>query len=215
MPRALTRTRPTLVLLVRHGQTPTTGVTNAGQAPGIHLDARGRRQAETLARRLGALPRIAAVYASPLERARETAAPLARARRLAVRIEPGLSDSDTGRWTGVKLKALRRTPEWRFVQRHPSGFRFPGGESFVEIQARVASTLARLVERHRGAIIVAVSHADPIKIAVAHALGLHLDFFQRIAIAPASVTAIAYRPDGPVVLTVNSTDGDVAGLVRR
>lgn len=215
MPRALTRMRPTVVLLVRHGRTPTTGVINYGRAPGLHLSATGRGQAEALARRLGALSRIAAVYASPLERARETAAPVARARRLPVRIEPGLNDSDAGRWTGVKLAALRRTPEWRIVQRHPSGFRFPGGESFIEIQARITATLARLVERHRGSIIVAVSHADPIKIALAQALGLHPDFFQRIAIAPASVTAIAYHPEGPVILTVNSTDGDLAGLRPR
>jgi len=99
------------------------------------------------------------------------------------------------------------------VQRHPSGFRFPGGESFVEMQARVTGALARLVERHPGVAVVAVSHADPIKAAVAHALGVHLDLFQRIVIAPASITAIAYRSQSPLVLTLNSMDGDLAGLL--
>jgi probable phosphoglycerate mutase len=161
---------------------------------------------------MGRLERVAAVYASPLERARETAAPIARARGLAVRIERDLSEVDIGDWTGLSLKKLRGRPEWRIVQRYPSGFRFPGGESFAEMQTRVTSAIGRLVERHRGETIVAVSHADPIKAAVAHALGAHLDLFQRVVIAPASITAIAYWPEGLRVLTVNSVDGDLATL---
>ena len=209
-------TPPTLVLLVRHARTRTTGATLPGRAPGLHLSAAGRRQAETLARRLGTLERIAAVYASPMERARETAAPIATARRLPVRVEAGLNECDVGRWTGARLRALARSPEWKLVQRHPSGFRFPGGESLTEMQTRVTAALGRLVERHRGETIVTVFHADPIKAAVAHALGAHLDLFQRIVISPASVTAIAYHPEGPpVVLTVNSTDGDLAGFLPR
>ncbi|HEY3065904.1 MAG TPA: MSMEG_4193 family putative phosphomutase [Methylomirabilota bacterium] len=202
----------TLVLLVRHARTRTTGVVLPGRARGLHLAEEGVREAEAAAQRLARLAGVAAVYASPLERARETAAPIARARRLAVRVAPGLTELDVGEWTGRSLARLRRTPEWRIVQRHPSGFRFPGGESFAEMQARVASTVAALVARHRGRALVAVSHADPIKAAVAHAVGAHLDLFQRIAIAPASVTAIAYRPEGPLVLTVNSVSGDLRSL---
>ena len=97
------------------------------------------------------------------------------------------------------------------MQRHPSGFRFPDGESFVEMLARMAGALARIVERHRGGTVVVVSHADPIKAAVAHALGLHLDLFQRIAVAPASVTVIAYRAEGPTVLAINVL-ADAGGL---
>ncbi len=212
VPRA--SARPALILLVRHGQTPTTGTVLPGRAPGLSLSEAGRRQAEGLAARLERLPRLAAVYASPLERARETAAPLARARGLAVRVEPGLTDCDAGAWTGVALKELRKRVEWKTVQRHPSGFRFPRGESLVEMQARITGTVAALVARHPGQAVVAVSHGDPIKAAVAHALGSHLDLFQRIAISPASVSAIAYRAEGPVVLTVNSMDGDLAGLLK-
>lgn len=200
------------MLLVRHGQTPTTGVVLPGRAPGLHLSAAGRRQADAVAGRIGRLAKVAAVYASPLERARETAAPIARARRLAVRVERDLADLDVGRWTGQALRRLRRKPEWQAIQRHPSGFAFPGGESFTGMQARVASALARLVERHPGMTIVAVSHADPIKAAVALALGAPLDHFQRIAVAPGSVTAIVYRDLGPLVLAVNSLDGGLAGL---
>jgi probable phosphomutase (TIGR03848 family) len=208
-------TRPTLILLVRHGLTSTTGVKLPGRARGLHLSEEGGRQAEAVGRRLGRLAKIAAVYASPLERARETAAPIARGPRLAVRVEPGLTDIDIGEWTGLSLKQARRKPEWAVVQRHPSGFRFPGGESFMEMQARVTAALGRLIARHPGEVVVAVSHADSIKAAVAHALGTPLDLFQRIVIAPASVTAIAYRRDGPAVLAVNSVDGDLAWLDPR
>ncbi len=207
--------KPTLVLLVRHAVTATTGVKLPGRAHGLSLSDQGRLQADAVAGRIAKLPKVAAIYASPLERARETAAPIARARGLAVRIERDLSDIDIGDWTGLSLRRVRRKPEWEIVQRHPSGFRFPGGESFTEMQTRMTATLARLVARHHGEIIVAVSHADPIKAAVTHALGAPLDLFQRIVIAPASITAVAYRPEGPAVLTVNSMDGDLAPLTPR
>ena len=131
--------RSTLVLLVRHGLTPTTGKILPGQAPGLHLAEEGQRQASVVAARIDRLPKVAAIYASQLERARETAAPIARARGLAVRIDRDLADGDVGEWTGEKLWRLVRKPEWSVVQRHPSGFRFPGGESFTEMQTRVTS----------------------------------------------------------------------------
>lgn len=203
---------PTLVLYVRHGQTPTTGATLPGRAPGLHLAEVGTDQAGAAAERIGALKRVAAVYASPLERAQETAAPIARARRLRTRTERGLNECDFGSWTGAELKALRKLPEWKTVQQYPSGFRFPDGESFAEMQTRITGALAGLVERHRGGVVVAVSHADPIKAAVADALGTHLDLFQRIVVSPCSVTAVSYGPAGPVVLTVNSVTGPLAEL---
>jgi probable phosphoglycerate mutase len=203
------------VLLVRHGQTSTTGVTLPGRAPGLHLAEKGREEATDVAGRIARLPRIVAVYASPLERAQETAEPIAAAASLPVTTEPGLLECDYGEWTGHALKDLRRKPEWKVVQRYPSGFRFPGGESFTEMQARMTGTLARLVADHPGQTVVAVSHADPIKTAVAHALGTHLDLFQRIAVFTASVTAIAYGPEGPTVLAVNTTRGDLAPLAGQ
>jgi probable phosphomutase (TIGR03848 family) len=207
--------KPTLVLLVRHAVTPTTGVKLPGRAPGLHLSDEGRRQADAAADRIAKIPKLAAVYASPLERARETALPIARVLSLAVRIERDLAELDVGDWTGISLKRASRKPEWSIIQRHPSGFRFPGGESFPEMQTRMTAALARLVARHPGEIIAAVSHADPIKAAVAQALGTPLDLFQRIFIAPASITVVAYRPEGPAVLTVNSMDGDLAALAPK
>jgi probable phosphomutase (TIGR03848 family) len=197
--------RPTLILLVRHGQTPTTGITLPGRAKGLHLAETGQAQAAAVAERLDAVKNIDAIYSSPLERTRETALPLAKRRAQTIRIEKGLIECDFGDWTGGALKDLAKKPEWATVQRYPSGFRFPNGESFVEMQTRIVSTLAVLRDRHPGGTVVAVSHADPIKAAVADALGTHLDLFQRITISTCSVTAIAYGPLGPHVLTVNDT----------
>ena len=196
---------PTLVLLVRHGQTPTTGDTLPGRAKGLHLADKGREQAEAAAARIAKLEKVDAVYASPMERTRETAAPIAKARNLKVQIDRGLIECDFGEWTGEQLKTLRKTKEWSTVQRYPSGFRFPGGESFAEMQLRITRALQRLVKAHPGGVVVAVSHADPIKAAVADALGTHLDLFQRINISPCSITTIAYGADGPAVLNVNTT----------
>jgi probable phosphoglycerate mutase len=200
------------VLLVRHGQTPTTGANLPGRAKGLHLSDRGTEQAEAVADRISRLDHVAAVYSSPLERTRETAAPIARAVGVRPRVDRGLLECDFGDWTGRALKDLRKLPEWRTVQRYPSGFRFPDGESFVEMQTRMTATLQRLVARHRGQTVVAVSHADPIKAAVADALGTHLDLFQRIVIGPCSVTAIWYTNDGPAVLATNSTGDDLTAL---
>jgi probable phosphoglycerate mutase len=201
----------TTVLLVRHGTTPSTGKVLPGRAPGLHLSDEGQRQAAAVAERLATLPRIDALYSSPLERARETAAPLARALGRRVTIERGLPECDFGDWTGAELKALMKLPEWTTVQRYPSGFRFPGGESFAEMQTRIVGAVQRLCERHPGGVVAAFSHADPIKAAVAHAMGTHLDLFQRIVISTCSVTAITYGASGPVVLTVNDT-GNLTGL---
>lgn len=233
-PRRSKTPPPTLVLFVRHGRTPTTGAVLPGRAKGLHLSDEGRAQAVAAAERVAALVepggapsgggqprhgarspkpapsgrrgrRIEAVYASPLERARETAAPIAERLGLGVTIERGLLECDFGEWTGAELKALAKLAEWRTVQRWPSGWRFPGGESFPEMQARVLAAVGRLRSRHPGGTVVAVSHADPIKAAVADALGTHLDLFQRVVISPCSITAVAYGDAGPTVLAVNTT----------
>ncbi len=213
----MARTKPappntTVVLLVRHGQTPTTGKVLPGRAAGLHLADAGREQAARTAQRIAELSKVDAIYASPLERARETAAPIGAARGLKVQIDKGLLECDFGDWTGAELKALMKLPEWGTVQRAPSTFRFPNGESFTEMQTRMVSAIDRLRARHPGGTIVCVSHADPIKAAVAHAMGSHIDLFQRIVISTCSISAIAYGMGAPVVLTVNSTGGSLADL---
>jgi probable phosphoglycerate mutase len=172
----------------------------------LHLSEEGRQQADTAAERVAALHRPpVAVYASPLERAMETAKPIARRLGLRVRAERGLLECDFGDWTGASLRALRRKRDWRRVQGYPASFRFPNGESFMEMQTRMLDAIDRLAERHRGETFVAVSHADPIKAAVAGTAGVPLDLFQRLVVSPCSVTALV-RGDGAAhVLCLNTT----------
>lgn len=204
--------KPTLVLMVRHGTTPTTGKVLPGRARGLHLAESGKKQAAHAAERIAELGKVHAIYSSPLERARETAAPIGRALRVPVRIERGLLECDFGSWTGQSLRRLYKKPEWTAVQRTPSSFRFPDGESFVEMQTRMVGALDVIRRRHAGKTVVCVSHADPIKAAVAHAMGTPLDLFQRIVISTCSVTAILYSDTAPIVLTVNSTGGSLREL---
>jgi probable phosphomutase (TIGR03848 family) len=202
----------TVILMVRHGQTPTTGKILPGRAAGLHLAEAGVAQAHRVAERIAELPKIDAIYASPLERARETAAPIAKALKQRVKIDKGLLECDFGDWTGAELSKLMKLPEWSTVQKAPSTFRFPNGESFTEMQTRMVSALDRIRAAHPGGTVVCVSHADPIKAAVAHAMGTHIDLFQRIVIGTCSVSAVAYTGHGPIVLTVNSTGGSLADL---
>ena len=167
--------------------------------------------AAAIAGRDGTGQQVAAVYASPMERTRETAAPIARALGLRVRTAPGLNECDFGRWTGRRLKDLMKLKAWATVQRQPSTFRFPSGESFAEMQARITGQVADLVARHPGETIVCVSHADPIKAALAQAVGTPLDLFQRLVVGPCSVSAVLHTTERPVVLTINTT-GDLKGL---
>lgn len=202
----------TLVLLVRHGQTASTGRILPGRAPGLQLSDAGRAQAQAASERIAGLQQVSAVYASPLERTIQTARPIARACGLRVRRSAGLIECDFGDWTGHKLANLRRRKDWVTVQRYPSGFRFPGGESFAEMHARSLDTIATIVAGHRGRTVVAVSHADVIKSVLASATGTHLDLFQRIVVSPASISAILYGAGGPIVLTVNNCGNDLSAL---
>jgi probable phosphoglycerate mutase len=206
--------KPTTVLLVRHGSTPTTGQVLPGRAKGLDLSDEGVVQAERAAERIAKLRRrTKAVYASPMERTKQTAAPIARALGLRVRSNRGLIEADFGAWTGRKLADLMKLAEWGQVQHYPSGFRFPDGESFPEMQQRICGTIEKLVAEHAGQTIVIVSHADPIKAVIAGAMGTHLDLFQRIVVGPCSISTIMYAPSGPMVLGVNSMGDDLTQLV--
>jgi len=200
-----------VICFVRHGTTPTTGKVLPGRAKGLHLSERGLEEAARTAERLVALGSVKALYSSPLERARETAGAISRSLGIATRIDRGLLECDFGEWTGGLLADLVKLPEWQTVQRHPSGFRFPNGESFAELASRMSTTVERLAAAHRGEVVVAVSHADPIKVAVADALGQPLDLMQRTVISPCSVSVVSYGSGPPTVLAVNST-GELANL---
>ncbi|MDP8958091.1 MAG: MSMEG_4193 family putative phosphomutase [Actinomycetota bacterium] len=197
---------PTLLVLVRHALTEETGPILTGRRPGIALSEEGRRQAEEVGRWLAGLP-VSAVYASPIERALQTASAIASPHGLEVELLEGMMEADYGEWAGRRLDELAATDLWRRVQVAPSWARFPQGESLREMQARAVQALEGLVEAQRGRLVVVVSHADVIKAAVAHFIGLHLDLFQRLVISPASVTAVGVGATGPVLLKLNATGG--------
>ena len=194
-----------LLLLIRHGENDFTKTHRlAGRLPEVHLNQHGQEQAQALAEALKDVP-IKAVYASPLERAMETAKPIAEGRKLTVVQEPDLMDTDIGKWEGRSWRALRLTKVWKVVQIAPSRFRFPEGESFVEAQTRYVSALERIVKKHNRPkdIVAVVFHADPIKLAVAHYIGLPLDQFQRLSCETGSLTALAVGEMGANLLKLN------------
>ena len=194
-----------LLLLIRHGENEFVKSSKmAGRIPGIHLNEKGQQQADALGEALKDFP-ITALYSSPLERAMETAQPIARARKLEIFQEPDLMDTNIGQWEGRSWKVLRLTKAWKIVQHAPSRFRFPEGESFAEAQLRYANALERIVKKHNKAkdIVAVVFHADPIKLAVSHFLGLPLDHFQRLSCNTGSVTLMQVSESGANLITLN------------
>ena len=195
----------TTLVLVRHATTAATGKRLGGWTPGVHLDEKGQAQAQATAERLSGLP-VRAVYASPLERTQETGRILAKPHGLRVRTRRSIGEVDYGEWTDRPLGQLRRRKEWSVIQATPSRFTFPGGESIREAQLRAVDATEELARAHRDEIILLVSHADVIKAVVAHHLGMPLDAFQRIVVAPASATVLQLPERGhPVLLCLNDT----------
>lgn len=201
----------TTLLLVRHAVTDQTGKRLYGRQAGVHLSDAGRAQAGELGERLAPLP-LVALYTSPLERCLETARAIASGRRLRPRVVAGLTEVDCGDWTGRTYASIRRSKAWRRFRASPSTARFPGGESLAEVQRRVVGVLERIAARHPSGAIAVVTHGDPVRLALAHYAGVHLDLFQRIEAAPASVSAVALTDGPPRILRVNETGG-LADLV--
>ena len=200
----------TLIIFVRHGRTPTTGTKLPGRAPNLHLSDEGKSQAEMIAKEIKKSSssflgtKVSAVYASPMERTLETAKPIAKTLNLRVRTLQGLNECDFGDWTGRRLRDLSKLKSWSTIQKQPSSFRFPNGESFTEMQNRMLKTVDKILERHSGETVVCVSHADPIKAILASAVGTPLDLFQRILVGPCSASVVLYTKERPLVLTLNS-----------
>jgi probable phosphoglycerate mutase len=194
----------TRVLLVRHAAHDLLGRVLVGWKPGVHLNDEGRAQAERLARRLEHAP-IAAVYTSPLERAKETAVPLAAALGVEVSEAEALGEVRLGEWTGRALDELRPDERWRRFNAFRAGTRPPGGEHMLEVQQRVVAWLEQVRERHPGVQVAAVSHADVVKAALFHYGGISLDHALRFEIAPASVTTLEIGLEHARILGVSDT----------
>ena len=199
----------TTVFLIRHGLTEHTGTRLYGRTPGVHLSDRGREQAERLAERFAGV-RLAAIYSSPLERCRETAAPLAAASGLRVALRDDLLEMDTGSWTNRTLTAVSRTKLWQRIQETPSHAAFPDGESFASANARMVRALVEIAERHPRGRVAVVTHSDTIRMLLAHVAGAHLDLFQRMIADTASVSVVGVGAGAPRLLLANDTDGSLA-----
>ena len=194
----------TTIILVRHGENDWVKKQRlAGWIPGVHLNEKGKRQAQDAAERLSVLP-IKAIYSSPVTRCMETAVTITTPHKLNVIPLEKVGEVRYGKWEGKKIRQLAKKRKWFAVQFFPSRARFPEGEALREVQFRAIQTLEKLAVVHKGETIVIVSHADVIKLLLAHYLGVHLDLFQRIALAPASVSIINLAPNGIVrVMRVN------------
>lgn len=191
--------------LIRHAPTAETGKRLTGRLPGVGLSAPGARLAGELADALSGIT-FDAIYTSPVRRCRETARAIAAPGGLRPIPYRSLIEVDYGSWSGRTLGSLRRTRLWRLLFVAPSRVRFPGGESLAEVQSRAVAACEELAAAHRRSDIAAVSHGDVIKAVVAHYLGTPLDLFQRITIAPGSVSVLELLPDAaPRILGVNRT----------
>ncbi|MFN3308333.1 MAG: histidine phosphatase family protein [Anaerolineales bacterium] len=205
-----------LLLLVRHAENDYTRKGRlAGRLPAVHLNQKGREQANALAMTLDKAP-LKAIYSSPLERAVETAEPIAKAHQLEVIHHEGLMELDYGDWQGKSLKGLRRLRSWQTVQYLPSLMCFPQGERIVAAQYRIVRALHEIAAQHsEGDWVLCVSHADPIKLAIAHFLGMPLDTYQRLSIGLASISILYLNHQSARLLTINCSPNLFEGLEKK
>jgi probable phosphoglycerate mutase len=195
----------TIVLLIRHASNDVLKEQRlAGWMPGVHINAEGQREADSLAQRLAHL-QIHAIYSSPLERAMDTAQAVAACQKLDVQIREDIGEMRAGEWEGKKISEVNETEIFKKLQKSPVGVHLPGGESIDEVQTRMVAAVDAIVAAHPNQMVAIVSHADPLKAALAHYLAMDLNQFQRIAISPASVSIVLFGENGPVVLKVNDT----------
>jgi probable phosphomutase (TIGR03848 family) len=188
--------------LIRHGENDLVGHAIAGRSPGVHLNAAGRQQAERIAQRLSSHP-IDKIVSSPLERSRETAAPLAKRLHLEIEIRENLIEANFGEWTRKSIEELDRDPRWRQWNCFRSGSRIPGGESMLEVQARMIGEVERLRREHPGKTLALFSHGDPIRSILTYYLGMPLDLLLRISMSTASLSIVRIEDWGPQVECMN------------
>jgi probable phosphomutase (TIGR03848 family) len=192
------------LVLIRHAAHDLLGRTLVGRAPAVRLSAAGAHEAEAVAERLAG-GAVRALYSSPRERARDTAAPIAARLGVAVEIAPELDEIDFGDWTNRAFAELEELEPWRRFNQFRSGTRCPNGESMLDVQARFLRLVERLCATHAEESVALVSHGDVIRAVLAYYLGIHLDLFQRLEISPASLSIVRLGPYGPEMLLVNGS----------
>jgi probable phosphoglycerate mutase len=201
----------THILLIRHAVNDfvKTGKL-AGWTPEVHLNDEGKAQAEALGKRLANVP-LNRLYASPLERTMETAQAICQHHpTLAIQQNVEIGEVRYGDWEGMKISALQGRKMWSVVQEYPSRAVFPNGEAMRAVQVRAVNAIEKMVIDHPRELVAVVSHADLIKMILAHYLGMHLDNFQRIVVAPASISTLSLGHSRPYVATMN----DVAHITQ-
>lgn len=193
----------TTFFLVRHAVTAHTGERLTGWMEGVHLTKEGEEQARIAAQGLAHV-KFDAIYSSPIDRTIETARAIAQHHKTPVKVRRGLGEVQYGKWTNRSLSSLMKTKLWEQIMRVPSAVRFPDGETLREVQTRAVSEIEKIALEHPKGKVCCVSHGDVIKLIAAHYLGVHIDLFQRIVIAPASVSVISLSSYGPRILALNN-----------
>lgn len=196
----------TTFLLIRHGLTDAVGHMMTGHEAGVHLNATGRDQAADLPRRLGDTP-LHAIYASPLERTRETAQPVADARGLPIQLDRRFIEVDFGGWTNRRFADIASDPHWQFYNAYRGATRPPSGEGLIDVQQRTVDALLELTAAHPNEVVAVFSHADTLRAILLYFLGMPVDFVQRLDIMPARISVLQLGAGAPRVLQVN---GDIA-----
>lgn len=196
----------TTYLLIRHAAADHVGRRLAGRSAGVRLNGHGVEQARALAASLAETP-LSGVYSSPLERARETATPLAEAHGLEVHVSDAFHEVDFGEWTGMDFDALEKRPEWRSWNEFRSTARPPGGEAMQEVVGRALRGLEAIAAVHAGERVAIITHCDVIRPLLAHFAGMPLDHLLRLEIDTASISTVEVNPWGPRILGINVPPG--------
>jgi probable phosphoglycerate mutase len=189
--------------LIRHGDKERADLM-VGRMPGVHLTPLGRKQARAVAQQLKKVG-LTHLYASPLERTMEMAAPLARAKKLRIETRAAFEEVDVGGWTGMKMSKLRRTRAWRALRKFPAGRPIPGGETLAEVQARIVSELIRLSAAEPDGQIAVFTHEDPIRLAVCHFIGAPMNAYEHVTVKLGSITTLRLDQDCAILERLDQT----------
>jgi broad specificity phosphatase PhoE len=188
--------------LIRHGEHDWLKKGIAGRIPGVSLNALGKQQAQDLARRLAAV-KFDVIFSSPLERAMETAEPVARSKGMEIVVTPEIIELDFGEWSGVTFEKLRADPRWAEWNQKRSIVRMPGGELMTEVQTRIVAFIDRVHREKKKGSFALFGHGDVIRAAICYWLGMPLDFIPRVEVEPGSVTILRIDDGGPHMVAVN------------
>lgn len=193
------------ILLVRHATNDLLGRELYGRTPGVHLNDEGRRQAQSLAHALAQRYVLSEVISSPMERALETARPIAEIQKVPLTVDDGMTEVDVGAWSGKPFEDLSVREDWRNFNRHRSTTWPPNGEATLEVQSRAWRSVMRAVLRFPGgdATLAFVTHGDVVRCTLMLLLGMPIDYIHRLEVSPASASEIHITHSAVTVCNIN------------